>query len=64
MFTVAQCLAKAVELEQRAAEPYPPDVLAEFAGMALQWRRLAARAAIQERRMAAARGLTSDSDRR
>ncbi|MDQ3124750.1 MAG: hypothetical protein M3Q74_04015 [Pseudomonadota bacterium] len=54
MFTVAQCLAKAVELEQRAAEPHPPDVCADFAAMALQWRRLAARAEIQERRTAAA----------
>lgn len=53
MFTVAQCLAKAVELEQRAAEPYPPDVRADFAAMALQWRRLAARAEIQDRRAAA-----------
>ncbi|MDP1777175.1 MAG: hypothetical protein Q8K90_01005 [Brevundimonas sp.] len=54
MFTVAQCLAKAVELEQRAAEPHPPDIRAEFAGMALQWRRLAARAEIHDRRVAAA----------
>lgn len=54
MFTVAQCLAKAVELEQRAAEPHPAEARAEFAAMALQWRRLAARAAIQERRTAAA----------
>ena len=44
MFTVAQCLAKAVELEQRAAEPHPLDDRAEFAALALQWRRLAARA--------------------
>lgn len=55
MFTVAQCLAKATELEQRAAEPIPPDDLADFAGMALQWRRLAARAEIQDRRTANAR---------
>lgn len=54
MFTVAQCLTKAVELEQRAAEPHPPDIRDEFAAMALQWRRLAARAEIQERRTAAA----------
>ncbi len=53
MFTVAQCLAKAVELEQRAAEPHPPDARAEFAAMALQWRRLAVRALIQDRRTAA-----------
>lgn len=55
MFTVAQCLAKAVELEQRAAEPHPQDIRAEFAAMALQWRRLAARALIQDRRAAIAR---------
>jgi hypothetical protein len=55
MFTVAQCLAKAVELEQRAAESHPPDIRAEFAAMALQWRRLAARALIQDRRAAIAR---------
>ncbi len=53
MFTVAQCLAKAAELEQRAAEPSAPDVRDEFAAMALQWRRLAARAEIQDRRAAA-----------
>jgi hypothetical protein len=57
MFTVAQCLAKAVELEQRAAEPHPPEVCAEFAAMAVQWRRLAARALIQDRRAAIARTL-------
>ena len=56
MFTVAQCLAKAVELEQRAVEPHPPDVRADFAAMALQWRRLAARAEIQDRRTAAIAG--------
>ena len=54
MFTVAQCLAKAAELEQRAAETHPPDIRADFAAMALQWRRLAARAEIQDRRTAAA----------
>lgn len=57
MFTVEQCLAKAAELEQRAAEPHPPDIRAEFADMALQWRRLAARALIQDRRAAIARTL-------
>ncbi len=54
MFTVEQCLAKAAELEQRAAEAHPPDVQAEFARLALQWRRLAARAEIQNRRTAIA----------
>lgn len=57
MFTVAQCLAKAVELEQRAAEPHPPEVRAEFLLMALQWRRLADRALIQDQRAAIARTL-------
>ncbi len=54
MFTVAQCLAKAAELELRAAEPYPPEVCEEYAAMALQWRRLAERARIQDRRTAIA----------
>ncbi len=31
MFTVEQCLTKAVELEQRAAEPHAPDIRADFA---------------------------------
>lgn len=50
MFTVAQCLAKAAELELRAGEPNPLTVRAEFAALALQWRRLAVRAEIQDRR--------------
>ena len=50
MFTVAQCLAKALELEHRADESLPPDVRDEFRGLALQWRRLADRALIQDRR--------------
>ncbi len=53
MFTVAQCLAKAVELEQRAGESLPQDVRDDYRAMALQWRRLAARAGIQDRRTAA-----------
>lgn len=52
MFTVEQCLAKAKELDQRAAEPHPPDARAEFADMARQWRHLAARALIQDQRAA------------
>ncbi|GLS01396.1 hypothetical protein GCM10007859_14100 [Brevundimonas denitrificans] len=56
MFTVEQCLAKAVELEQRAAEPHPADARGEYAAMALQWRRLADRARIQDRRTAAIAG--------
>lgn len=55
MFTVAQCLAKAAELELRAVEPHPLSIRAEFAAMALQWRRLAGRAEIQDRRTATAR---------
>ncbi len=51
MFTVEQCLAKAVELEQRMVEGLPPDVRDEYAQLALQWRRLAERALIQDRRM-------------
>jgi len=53
MFTVAQCLAKAVELEGRTAEPHSPGDPDEFAALALQWRRLAARAEIQDRRAGA-----------
>lgn len=30
MFTVSQCLAKAVELEARADEPHAADIRAEF----------------------------------
>lgn len=52
MFTVAQCLAKAMELEQRAAERHAPEVCADFSDMALQWRRLAGRAMIQDQRAA------------
>jgi hypothetical protein len=53
MFTVEQCLAKAVELEGRTAELYSSCVLDEFAALALQWRRLAARAEIQDLRTGA-----------
>ena len=53
MFTVAQCLAKAMELEQRAAEGHAPQVCADFSDMALQWRRLAGRAMVQDQRDAA-----------
>lgn len=53
MFTVAQCLAKAVELEQRAGDRLPQDVRDDYRDMALQWRRLAFRAEIQDRRAAA-----------
>jgi hypothetical protein len=51
MFTVEQCLAKAVELEQRMGEGLPPDVRDDYRQLALQWRRLAERALIQDRRM-------------
>ena len=51
MFTVEQCLAKAVELEQRMGEGLPPDVRDDYRQLALQWRRLAERVLIQDRRM-------------
>ncbi len=54
MFTVQQCLDKAAELERRADEGLPRDISDDYRGMALQWRRLAARARIQDRRTAAA----------
>ncbi|WP_339929871.1 hypothetical protein [uncultured Brevundimonas sp.] len=57
MFTVAQCLAKAVELEQRAAgEDLPQEVRADYLILALQWRRLAFRAQLQDLRTAAIAG--------
>lgn len=55
MFTVAQCLAKAMEIEQRASEDHAPHVCADFSDMALQWRRLAGRAMVQDQRDAAMR---------
>ncbi len=54
MFTVDQCLAKAAELERRACDGLPQDISDDYRDMALQWRRLAARARIQDRRTAAA----------
>lgn len=53
MFTVARCLAKAVELELRVVEDLPQAVRDDYLGMALQWRRLAVRAHIQDLRAAA-----------
>lgn len=50
MFTASQCLAKAVELERRAGEGVPPDIADDYREMALQWRRLAFRARIQDLR--------------
>ena len=57
MFTVAQCLEKAVELEQRAGVGLPQDISDDYRVLALQWRRLADRARIQDRREAIARTL-------
>jgi hypothetical protein len=54
MFTVAQCLAKAAELERRAGDGLPQDIADDYRDMALQWRRLAARARIQDRRTTSA----------
>jgi len=54
MFTASQCLDKAVELERRAGERLPQDISDDYRDMALQWRRLAARALIQDHRTAAA----------
>jgi ribosomal protein S18 len=51
MFTVEQCLAKALELEQRRGEGLPPGIRDDYRQLALQWRRLAERARIQDRRM-------------
>tara|TARA_R110002012_G_scaffold322025_2_gene553823 strand:+ start:6601 stop:6783 length:183 start_codon:yes stop_codon:yes gene_type:complete len=56
MFTVAQCLAKAVELEQRADEDLPREVRDDYLILALQWRRLAFRAHIQDLRSAVIAG--------
>lgn len=57
MFTVAQCLAKAVELERRAADSLPQDDRDDYLILALQWRRLAFRAHIQDLRTAAIAGM-------
>jgi hypothetical protein len=53
MFTVAQCLAKAAELERRAGDGLPQDIADDYRDMALQWRRLAGRAMVQDQRDAA-----------
>ncbi len=50
MFTAPQCLDKAMELERRAGDGLPQDVADDYRDMALQWRRLAARARVQDRR--------------
>ena len=50
MFSVSQCLAKAVELEARAAESHALDIRTEFRDMAADWRQLARRAQIQQQR--------------
>lgn len=55
MFTVAQCLEKAVELERRADGNVPPDVRDDYRDMAREWRRLACRALVQEARISAFR---------
>jgi len=52
MFTVSQCLAKAVELEARADEPHAADIRAEFRDMAADWRHLACSALTQDQRAA------------
>lgn len=50
MFTVAQCLTKAVELDQRAESCAPGDRDA-YRDLAWQWRRLACRALAQDQRI-------------
>lgn len=50
MFTVAQCLTKAVDLEQRA-ESGAPDDRDAYRDLARQWRRLACRALAQDQRI-------------
>ncbi|MDO9077457.1 MAG: hypothetical protein Q7U72_08415 [Brevundimonas sp.] len=45
-----------MELEQRAAERHAPEVCADFSDMALQWRRLAGRAMVQDQRAATIMG--------
>ena len=60
MFTVAQCLDKAMELEQRAAEGHAPQICSDINDMALQGRRLAGRAMVQDQRAATIRGVSPD----
>ncbi len=50
MFTVEQCLTKAVELDQRAERLAPGDRDA-YRDLAHQWRRLACRALAQDQRI-------------
>ena len=51
MFTAAQCLAKADDLEQKAAGTLPPHASEAYRDMAGAWRRLAGRALVQDQRV-------------
>ena len=48
MRTALECLAKASELEERAARCADPDARIEFLEAAIRWRDLARRALVQE----------------
>ena len=50
MRTAIECLAKASELEERAAQCAEPAARAQFLEDAIQWRDLARRALIHEQR--------------
>jgi len=51
MFTAAQCLAKAEDLEQKAAGTLTPDARDAYRDMAEAWRGLAGRALVQDQRV-------------
>lgn len=51
MFTVAQCLTKALELDERAAESDGPEDRVAYRDLARQWRLLACRALAQDQRI-------------
>ena len=52
MRTAIECLAKASELEERAAQCAVPAARAQFLEAAIQWRDLARRALLHEQRRA------------
>ena len=50
MRTVAECLAKASEMEERAAQSALPALHYQYLDAAVHWRDLARRALVQEQR--------------
>lgn len=54
MLTAAQCLAKAEDLEQKAARNLSPHARDDYRDLARAWRSLASRALVQDQRVTAA----------